>query len=345
MKALVKTQKGDGFIEVLDVPEPDAASAHVKIKIHACGVCGTDIHIRHDKFPYWPPVILGHEFVGTIVELGKDCKYFKVGDRVVGEPHTLSCGHCYFCRTGNIQICEHKRSPGWGIDGGMAEYICYPEKLLHRIPENMTWKQGAMVESFANVVTHLLERTKVDVGDFVVIQGPGPIGLMAAMAARAAGARDVAIIGTSQDLSIRLKTARDLGFINIINIGESDPVRAVMDLTDNIGADVVVECSGSPKAIPITVDLVRKMGRVGVIGLTGGRSVSVPWDKFSFKLVHMIFNLSTSYTSWDKAIKMISSGAIEVEKLITHCVPLDKWEDAFNDMENLNGLKALLLPK
>jgi len=344
MKALLKTQKGVGYVEVRDVAEPAPGPGEVKIKIAACGVCGSDIHVFHDTFPYWPPVILGHEFTGTIVELGPGCKLFQTGQRVVAEPHTRACGVCYLCRTGNIQICPQKRSPGWGIDGGMAEYICYPEKLLHPIPEDMTWDQAAVVEPTANAVTDLLERTGVSAGDFVVVQGPGPIGLMTAMVARAAGASEVVVIGAPGDAAMRLKKARELGFEKTINIGETDPVQAVMDMTGGLGADIVVECSGAPKAIPVTVDLVRKMGKICVIGLTGNRDVVLPWDRFAFKVVNVIFNLSTYYTSWDRTIRLIHSGAVPAEKLITHREPLENWEQVFDDIENLKALKALLIP-
>lgn len=344
MKALVKTRKGVGFIEVRDVPEPSPAAGEVKIKVAACGICGSDIHVRHDTFPYWPPVILGHEFAGTIVAAGPDCRYFKVGERVVAEPHTRACGHCYLCRTGNIQICPDKRSPGWGIDGGMAEYICYPERLLHRIPDSMTWDQAAVVEPTANIVSDLLERTGVMAGDFVVVQGPGPIGLLAAMAARAVGAAEVAIIGTPGDLALRLKTAAELGFTKLINIGETNPVEAVQALTNGRGADVVVECSGAPKAIAGMVDLVRKKGRISVIGLTGGKTVELPWDKFAFKVADVFFNMSTSYTSWDRTISLIAGGRLPAEKVVTHRGPLEAWEELFDAVENLKALKALVIP-
>jgi L-iditol 2-dehydrogenase len=345
MRALVKTQKGVGCIEVRDVPEPRPRAGEVKIRVEACGVCGSDIHVRHDMFPYWPPVILGHEFTGTVVELGPECRYAKLGDRVVAEPHARACGHCCLCRTGNIQICPDKRSPGWGIDGGMAEYIAYPEKLLHRIPDPMTWDQAALVEPTANVVTDLIERTEVMAGDVVVVLGPGAIGLLAAMVARAAGAREVAIIGTPSDADLRLRKASELGFGRLIVAGQADPVQAVLDLTEGRGADVVVECSGSPKAIALTVDLVRKKGKICVIGLTGGRNVEVPWDKFCFKVVNVIFNMSTSYTSWDRSISMIAVGLVPAEKVITHREPLERWERVFDDIENLKALKGLLLPQ
>jgi L-iditol 2-dehydrogenase len=344
MKALVKTQKGKGFIELRDVPEPTPKSGEVKIEVAACGICGTDIHVRHDEFPYWPPVILGHEFAGTIVELGSECRYSKVGERVVAEPHTKACGQCYLCRTGNIQICPNKRSPGWGIDGAMTKYICYPERLLHRIPDSMTFDQAALVEPTGNAVADVIERARIMPGDFAVVIGPGPIGLLAAMVARAAGAREVAIIGTPGDANLRLKKARELGFAKIINIGETNPVDAVMQMTGGIGADMVVECSGSPRAIPGTVDLVRKMGKICVIGLTGNRTVEIPWDKFCFKVVDVIFNLSTTYTCWDRSISLIANGLVPAEKLITHREPLDNWERVFDDLENLKGLKGLLIP-
>jgi L-iditol 2-dehydrogenase len=300
--------------------------------------------VRHNTFPYWPPVILGHEFTGTIIELGPDCKLSKLGDRVVAEPHTRACGHCYLCRTGNIQVCPDKRSPGWGIDGGMAEYICYPEKLLHRIPDSMTWDQAAVVEPTANIVSDLLERTGVMAGDVVVVQGPGPIGLLAAMAARAVGAAEVVILGTPADLELRLRTARELGFTQLINVAETNPVEAVMALTNGRGADVVVECSGAPRAIAGMVDLVRKKGRISVIGLTGGKTVELPWDKFAFKVVDMFFNMSTNYTSWDRTISLIASGRLPAEKVVTHRGPPEKWEELFDAVENQKALKALIVP-
>ncbi|HEY3415391.1 MAG TPA: alcohol dehydrogenase catalytic domain-containing protein, partial [Armatimonadota bacterium] len=152
MQALVKTQKGVGFLALLDVEQPKPGPGEVLIEVKACGICGTDVHVLHDQFPYWPPVVLGHEFSGEVVELGPEAKYYKVGDRVVGEPHTQACGHCYLCRTGNVQICPTKRSPGWGINGAFTKYLKMPEKLLHRIPDSMGYDVAAIVEPTANTV-------------------------------------------------------------------------------------------------------------------------------------------------------------------------------------------------
>ena len=117
-----------------------------------------------------------------------------------------------------------------------------------------------------------------------------------------------------------------------------------MEWTGGAGADIVVECSGSPRAIPQTVDLVKKRGKICVIGLTGGKTVEVPWDKFAFRVVDLIFNLSTEYTSWDRSIALIASGQVPAQRLVTHRVPIDEWQTAFDDMENLNAIKGLIIP-
>jgi L-iditol 2-dehydrogenase len=344
MQALVKTQKGPGFLELREVPVPVPGAGEVLIEVKACGICGTDVHVLHDKFPYWPPVILGHEFSGCIVELGPDVVHYKIGDRVVGEPHTQACGHCYLCRTGNIQICPTKRSPGWGIDGALTSYLKMPERLLHRIPDGMDYDTAAVVEPTANTVHDVIERAKVEAGDFVVVIGPGPIGLLAGMAARAGGARHVMVIGARPDEAIRLPKARALGFQTVLSVAESDPLTAVRDLTGGIGADLVIEASGSPAGIASTVDLVRKMGRICAIGMTGRDNIAFPWDKAAFKVCNIIFNLSTSYTSWERTIHLIASGQIPAGEVISHRMPLAEWRAAFDELEAQRALKILLIP-
>jgi len=345
MQALVKTQKGVGFLELRDVAVPKPGPDEVLIEVAACGVCGTDIHVMHDKFPYWPPVILGHEFAGKVVEAGPGVSLVSLGDRVVGEPHTQACGHCYLCRTGNIQICPTKRSPGWGIDGAFARYLRMPEKLLHRIPDGMSYDLAAVVEPTANVVHDVIERARVEAGDFVVVFGPGPIGLLAGLAARAAGARHVVMIGTPADEAVRLTKARALGFETVLNLALANPAEVVRDLTGGVGADLVIECSGAVPAIASAIDLVRKKGRICSIGLTGKDTISFPWDKAAFKVCDLFFNLSTSYTSWDRTIHLIASGRIPAGEVITHRMPLAQWRQAFDEIEAQRALKVLLIPE
>jgi L-iditol 2-dehydrogenase len=344
MEALVKTRKGVGFLDLIDVPQPVPGDSEVLIEVKACGICGTDLHIKHDEFRYWPPVVLGHEFAGEIVEVGRQTGRFKVGDRVVGEPHTQACGHCYLCRTGNVQICPMKRSPGWGINGGFTKFLKLPEVLLHRIPEQLSYEDAALVEPTANAVHDVIERVGVSAGDFVVIFGPGPIGLLAGLTARAAGARHVVMIGTAAN-EIRLKAARELGFETMTSANIDEALSSVLDQTGGSGADLVIECSGAASAIAATVDFVRKKGRICAIGLSGKEQIAFPWDKAAFKVCDIIFNLSTSYSSWDRTINLIASGQIPAPKVISHKLPLRSWARAFDLIEQKQALKVLLIPE
>lgn len=344
MLALVKTAKGEGLIELRDVPEPIIMDDEVLIEIKAAGICGTDIHIKHDKFPYWPPVTLGHEYSGVIVKAGKNIKYYKEGDRVVGEPHTKACGVCFLCRTGNIQICPSKRSPGWGIDGAFTKYLKAPEHLLHRIPDNVTYEEAALVEPTSNVVHDVLERAKVEPEDFVVVFGPGPIGLLAAQVAKAAGARFVMIAGINNDEELRLKTARELKIDEVVNVEKTDISKRILELTGGRGADLAVDASGSERAIKTAIGLLRKKGRFCAIGMSGSDEIKFPYNQAMFKVLDLHFCLSTSYTSWDRSLSLISRGAIDVKKVISHIEPLTNWEKAFELIEKQQALKIILKP-
>lgn len=345
MKALVKTAKGVGNIELQDRPAPQVARGDdVLVEVRAAGICGTDIHILHDAFPYWPPVILGHEFAGEVVAVGPEVTRVAVGERVVGEPHTRACGKCYLCRTGNRQICPEKRSPGWGIDGAFARYLVMPDVLLHRIPEAMSFDEAALVEPAANVVQDVLLRTGVEAGDVAAVLGPGPIGLVAAQCARIGGATAVVVAGTDADEELRLPAARAMGFEHVVNVQRSDISALVSELSGGRGADVVIECSGAEPAINQAVSLLRKQGRVCVIGMTGKPTINFAWDAAIFKDCRIDFHISTGYECWDRTIALIAAGKLDVASLITHREPLENWQQVFDDVEHQRGLKALLIP-
>lgn len=344
MIALYKTSKGVGNLELREAPVPTPKPSEVLIEVKAAGICGTDVHIKHDQFPYWPPVILGHEFSGQIVETGSEVVNFSIGDRIVGEPHTRACGKCELCRTGNIQLCSQKRSPGWGIDGAFTKYLVMPDHLLHKIPDQLSYEEAAVVEPAANVVQDVLERARVEPDDTVVVCGPGPIGLLAVMAARAGGAGRVILIGTQADEAVRLPIARRIGVDEVILADQQDPVQAVLDLTGGRGADLVVEASGSPKAIHNTANIVRRLGRICQIGITGRPEISFPWDTAGWKVCTIYFNLSTGYTCWDRTIGLMASKKISAQEIITHTYRLNQWQEAFEAIETLQAVKVLFIP-
>jgi len=344
MLALVKTEKGVGHLELREVPVPTPGDGEVLLKILGAGVCGTDIHVRDDNFPYWPPVILGHEFCGEVVESGPNVSLVDVGDRVVGEPHTKACGHCPMCRTGNVQICPEKRSPGWGIDGAMTEFLVMPQHLLHKLPPTVSDMAGAVIEPTANAAHDVLERAGVEGGDFVAVIGPGPIGLLSAMTARAAGAREVMIIGTDADKAVRMPKARELGFTQVVNVQKDNPAEIIAELTGGVGADLVIECSGSKGGVASSVELVRKKGRLCAIGLVSADPVPFPYKAASFKVLDVYFCLSTSYTSWNKAINLVAAGLVDAEAIVTHAKPLSEWESVFAAIDSQQAIKAVLIP-
>lgn len=346
MKALMKTAKGPGNIEVCEIPIPILQyDDWVLIKVKAAGVCGTDLHIWHDQFPYWPPVVLGHEFAGEIVDTGKNTRDFKVGDRVVAEPHSLACGVCDMCRQGKVQICTSKRSPGWGINGAFTDYIVMPAMLLHRIPDNVSYELAALAEPMAISVHQVAERGRIECQDFVVVSGAGPIGILAAIVAKAAGAARVAMTGVSAGEYIRFDVARELGVDYIINVEKENAVNKIMELTNGKGADILIETSGAAPAILQSVDMVRKCGRISAIGISSGETVTFPWNKAMYKVIDIAFNMSSSYTSWDRALSLIANSKLNLGRLITHRASIGDWEQVFADLEMEKGIKAIFVPE
>jgi L-iditol 2-dehydrogenase len=222
----------------------------------------------------------------------------------------------------------------------------FPEPaLLHRIPADMTFEEAAFVEPAANVVHDVLERGRVELADTVIVIGPGPIGFMAAMASKAAGAARVALAGTDADESLRLPVARTMTAIDFVwNVLRDDVPAAVAMFTDGRGADLVVEASGSEAGIGLAVQLVRKKGRLAAIGLTGRDRIRVPYDAAMSKAIDFIFNMSTSYTSWDRAIHLIHTRRIDVRPLITHKGGLDRWPEFFAALETKQGIKGIFVP-
>ncbi len=350
MKALVKTKKGPGNIEVQERAMPTIRGDDwVLIKVKAAGVCGTDLHIWHDQFLYWPPVILGHEFSGEIVEVGKKVANWKVGDRVVAEPHALSCGVCELCRKGQIQSCKSKRSPGWGIDGAFAEYVTMPASLLHRIPEKVSYELAAITEPLAVAVHQVLERGRVEFQDTVVITGTGPIGILAAFVARKAGASKIIATGITRTESLRFPLCKELGADICLASGgtftlEEDPVKAVLELTEGRGADLVIEASGNAVAVNQAFEMVRIGGRISAIGISGKPNISVPWDKAILKVNDIYFNMSSSYTSWPKAISALENNATALRNYITCITTIDSWETMFGRLEEEQEVKVLFIP-
>ncbi len=340
MLALVKTQKGEGYFSLEERPVPKYGDDEVLVRVKYGGICGTDIHILHDQFTYYPPVIVGHEFSGVVEAVGGKVTLYKKGDAVVGEPHNLACGKCYLCRNGHIQNCMDKRSIGWGIDGCFTDYVVMPEKLLHKIPDGVSLREAAMAEPSAIVAHQLLERAHITPGDNVVIMGVGPIALLAAQMARISGAGKIILCGCTGDIDYRLKVADELGCYDLfIDVLKEDAASIIMNET-GIGADLVVEASGAGSAIRTGIKVLRKWGRMCAIGMTAAPTVEIPWNEAMMKVLDVQFNMSSSYNGWNIALSLMASGKLRVDPMIG-TRPLADWEQAFADLEAGKAMKLL----
>jgi L-iditol 2-dehydrogenase len=227
-------------------------------------------------------------------------------------------------------------------DGCFAEYVKLSVNLLHPIPDNISFEQAALTEPLAVSVHAVSERCGIETDDTVVVFGPGAIGLLAAQIARAEGAGRVLLVGTPEDESIRFACAHKLG-IDTLDIKDQDLREKVMNLTGGIGADVIVEASGNRAAIIQGVKLLRRNGRMAVIGITGQREIPLDWDRMVAKGLSLFFAYSSRSPDWQKALKFLSEKKVKTLPLITHRFRIEQWEQAFNVLETLQAVRPVFL--
>lgn len=342
MKAIMKVAPGVGNVEVRDIPEPAPGPGQVKLRVHAAGLCGTDLHIYKDEFRSWPPVVLGHEVAGEIVELGEGVQGLTLGLRVTTETYFSYCGKCRYCRAGNVNLCLERRSIGSAVNGGFTSYLIAPARNIHVLPENVDFRAGALTEPLACVVHATLTTPTVTPGDVAVIAGPGAIGLLTLQVVKAAGATAV-VLGTDVD-EHRLELAHSLGADHVVNVQRSDPAHLVRELTEGgFGADVVYECAGAGAAAQQLLTLVRRRGRYVQVGLFG-KPVAWDLDQLVYKELTATGSNASTPPSWLRAIELMRTGKVRTAPLITHSFPVTEWERGFATFEDRAGVKTLFVP-
>jgi len=344
MKALVKKGKGAVNAAVADVDTPRVEGKEVLVKVEAGAICGSDIHLMHDRYPCILPVIPGHEFSGVIAEAGPDVSGWKKGDRVVAEGNVETCGRCVCCTTGYAHLCPTKKFLGITTDGCFAEYVKVPTKVLHRVPEGLSFEEASLAEPASVAIRALTEDNHVEPGDFVVILGSGAIGLFGAQTARAVGAGKVMITGVEADAAVRLKVAEELGVCDyIVNVERDDPVKIVREATGGRGADIVVEATGSPAATEQAFSLIRRKGLLVAVGI-GAERVAVPWSSMINEVIRIQFCRGYSYTTFEKFFSLASTGRLELKPMISAEYPLEEWEQGFRSVEDRISVKAIFKP-
>lgn len=342
MKAVMKIERGVGHVELRDIPEPSPAAGQVKIKVKAAGICGTDLHIYKDEFRSFPPVVLGHEVAGEIVELGAGVEGLTTGERVTTETYFSTCGQCAYCRSGHHNLCLNRRSIGSAVNGGFTNFVVVPSKNIHRLPDSIDFEAGALTEPLACVCHAVMTTPSVSPGDIAVIAGPGAIGLLTLQVVKAAGAT-VVMLGTDGDEQ-RMALAQQLGADYVVNVMTDNPDKLIQAITpEGLGADVVYECSGAGAAASQLLTLVRRHGRYVQIGLFG-KPVAWDLDQICFRELSITGSNASVPSAWTRALQLLASGKVQTKPLITAAYEVTAWQEAFEGFERKQAIKTLLIP-
>ncbi len=341
MKAVVKTAPGEGALALLDWPETMPEPHQVKLRIGAAGICGTDLHIIRGTWPSRPPVVLGHEFCGTVVEVGSAVRNLSLGDRVVGSNPAHTCGHCRHCRAGNDFMCAERVSAGYHIDGAFAEYLCIDARRCHKLPDQVSFREAALGEPLAVAVHAVIERTSVHAGDLVLVSGPGCVGLLTLQIAKLEGAR-VVVAGLGRDRA-RLECARRLGADAAVDVEQEDLVAIVRELSGGEGADIVYECAGSPPSLAACWQAVRKEGTLVPLGIYPG-PIQTDFNQITLKELRVMGSYGYVWSSWQRAVKLLAEKRIRASELVSHEFPLERFEQAFAVTANGSAVKVVFLP-
>ena len=334
-------------LRIEDAPAPEARPGEVVIRVRSCSTCGTDAKIFHHGHHHISlPRVLGHEVAGEIVEVGNGAEGFGVGDRVQVIA-AIPCGECFYCRRGQETVCENLESIGYQYDGGFAELMRVPRKVLdrdglNRVPDHVPLESASLTEPLACVLSGQ-EIAQVGTGDVVAVLGAGPIGCLHVRLARARGASSIILADVNERrLELSARAQPDI----LIDSAKEDAVDAVRKATDGRGADVVITATGAGAAQEQALEMAAARGRISLFGgLPRDNSVI----RFDSNLVHyrelIVVGAYGSAPRHNRAaLELISTGAVEVEDLITHRVPLDRVRDAIDIVTSGEGLKVVVEP-
>jgi threonine 3-dehydrogenase len=338
MKALAKLKSEPG-IWLTDVPKPEVGPNDLLIKIRKTAICGTDMHIYN--WDTWSqktipvPMVVGHEYVGEVVDMGSEVRGFAVGDRVSGEGH-ITCGHCRNCRAGRRHLCRNTEGVGVNRAGAFAEYLVIPAFNAFKIPDNISDDLAAIFDPFGNAVHTTLAFDLV--GEDVLITGAGPIGIMAAAVAKHVGARHVVITDINP---YRLALAEQMGATQAVNVAQTNLSDVMDELGMSEGFDIGLEMSGVPQAFTSMLDTMNHGGKIAMLGIPPD-SVAIDWNQVIFKglTIKGIYGREM-FETWYKMASLIQSG-LDLSPIITHQMPVEEYLSGFETMESGQSGKVIL---
>ncbi|BFZ58291.1 hypothetical protein PYCC9005_005353 [Savitreella phatthalungensis] len=338
MKALVYERPREHSVK--EIPLPVVRDNDVLVKVKACGVCGTDLHIHEGEFIARFPLVPGHETVGVVAAVGKNVKQFKVGDKVCADNSEL-CGSCFYCRRGQPLLCEHFEAHGVTLPGGLAEYCAYPEEKVFEL-ENLSWVDATLLEP-ASCAAHGLEKIAPKLGSTVLMIGAGPTGLVLSQLLRLNGGCHVTLAanaGSKMALAKKLDAAD-----HYIELSRDDASAQWADIKqqNKYGFDIVVEATGSAKILEDSINYVRRGGKLVVYGVySDSARVSWPPSKIFGDEITILGSFSETY-QFPNAIAYLCSGKVKVDGIVNKTYKLEQWQEALDAVRDKSAIKAAIV--
>lgn len=339
--AVVNFSSEPHSVEVREVPRPSCGDEDVIVQVEAASVCGSDLH-QWEGTNSWPvnyPVVLGHEFAGRVVELGKSVVAggkWQDGDRIVSETAAVVDMSGAMSRQGLYNLDPSRKGFGYGVNGAMTKYVKVASRLLHTIPDSVSFDHASMTEPCSVAYSATIAPGHIRPGDRVVILGPGPIGILSAAMAKLAGA-EVAIVGLERDKA-RLDVAKKYGCEVVIG-DVTDWAKAV----DGLGADGVVDAAGVSATLKIALDVIRPNGWISKVGW-GPQPVNFSLDQLVQKNVRLEGSFSHNWPMWERVLRMLGTGKLDLTPVLGGTFPLEDWEIAFKKMQSGEFIKSVIKP-
>ena len=325
-------------VELREIPRPEIGPDDVLLEVGAVSVCGSDLHMWTCQHS-WPvnyPVVLGHEFGGVIHELGSNVTGWKVGERVVSETHAVIDPNSPMTRQGLYNLDPSRKGYGAGVNGAMTKYVRVPSRILHRVPAGLSMVKAALTEPCCVAYSATVKNARIEPGDRVVVFGPGPIGLLCGAMARLQGA-EVAVVGLERDRA-RLDIAKQYGCIPIID-GLLDWAKE----GDGLGVEGVVDAAGVSATLKTAMQIVRPAGWISKVGW-GPQPLNFSLDPLVQKNIRLQGSFSHNWPIWERIIRLLSTGRLDVQPVIGGVWPLAQWHEAFEKMHSGEIAKAVLTP-
>ncbi|MGD0870261.1 MAG: galactitol-1-phosphate 5-dehydrogenase [Bryobacteraceae bacterium] len=343
MKALLLTEYMN--LQVMELAAPEIGAADALVRVRACGICGSDVHGLDGRTGRRiPPLVMGHEAAGTIEAVGREVRGWRIGDRVTFDS-TISCGECYYCQRGEINLCDRREVLGvscgdYRRDGAFAEYVAVPARILYRLPGGLPFEHAAMIEA-VSVAVHAVALTPHTAGDTAVVMGCGMIGQLTIQAARAAGFTGVIAVDIDD---ARLELARRAGADAALNSRMRDTAAEVRARTGGRGADSVIEAVGATESIQAAIACARKGGTVTLIGNTSP-TIELPLQQVVTRQIRLQGSCASA-GEYPKCIELLTSGEIRVGDLITARATLEEAAGWFGRLyrREPNLMKVIVEP-